>query len=176
MVVQIAELKRGAEIIVCTPGRMIDMLGANSGKFTPRPRPPPPPPPPHSCDADRMPCVWMKSVTIPCMMCKISAFMNQVQFHWLNCRHCLTTSGLSHICTRQWCVSWRSGRVQVGGPGVSKVPPTQRQSGPRWCALWLLLLKFPVCHYLVSLKCLVRLFIYFTHGIFSKCTDIWYQF
>uniref|UniRef100_A0A3B4B4D5 RNA helicase n=1 Tax=Periophthalmus magnuspinnatus TaxID=409849 RepID=A0A3B4B4D5_9GOBI len=28
---QIAELKRGAEIIVCTPGRMIDMLGANSG-------------------------------------------------------------------------------------------------------------------------------------------------
>uniref|UniRef100_A0A8C4ESU2 Probable ATP-dependent RNA helicase DDX46 n=1 Tax=Dicentrarchus labrax TaxID=13489 RepID=A0A8C4ESU2_DICLA len=27
---QIAELKRGAEIIVCTPGRMIDMLGANS--------------------------------------------------------------------------------------------------------------------------------------------------
>lgn len=173
MVVQIAELKRGAEIIVCTPGRMIDMLGANSGKFTPRPRPPPPP---HSCDADRMPCVWMKSVTIPCMMCKISAFMNQVQFHWLNCRHCLTTSGLSHICTRQWCVSWRSGRVQVGGPGVSKVPPTQRQSGPRCCALWLLLLKFAVCHYLVSLKCLVRLFIYFTHGIFSKCTDIWYQF
>lgn len=31
---QIAELKRGAEIIVCTPGRMIDMLGANSGEFT----------------------------------------------------------------------------------------------------------------------------------------------
>uniref|UniRef100_A0A665X3Z8 Probable ATP-dependent RNA helicase DDX46 n=1 Tax=Echeneis naucrates TaxID=173247 RepID=A0A665X3Z8_ECHNA len=29
---QIAELKRGAEIIVCTPGRMIDMLGANSGR------------------------------------------------------------------------------------------------------------------------------------------------
>lgn len=29
---QIAELKRGAEIIVCTPGRMIDMLAANSGK------------------------------------------------------------------------------------------------------------------------------------------------
>uniref|UniRef100_A0A7N5ZXB7 Probable ATP-dependent RNA helicase DDX46 n=1 Tax=Anabas testudineus TaxID=64144 RepID=A0A7N5ZXB7_ANATE len=29
---QIAELKRGAEIIVCTPGRMIDMLGANSGE------------------------------------------------------------------------------------------------------------------------------------------------
>lgn len=29
---QIAELKRGAEIIVCTPGRMIDMLGANNGK------------------------------------------------------------------------------------------------------------------------------------------------
>ena len=26
---QIAELKRGAEIIVCTPGRMIDMLAAN---------------------------------------------------------------------------------------------------------------------------------------------------
>ncbi len=30
---QIAELKRGAEIIVCTPGRMIDMLGANNGKL-----------------------------------------------------------------------------------------------------------------------------------------------
>ena len=28
---QIAELKRGAEIIVCTPGRMIDMLTANNG-------------------------------------------------------------------------------------------------------------------------------------------------
>lgn len=28
---QIAELKRGCEIIVCTPGRMIDMLTANSG-------------------------------------------------------------------------------------------------------------------------------------------------
>ena len=31
---QIADLKRGAEIIVCTPGRMIDMLTANSGKVT----------------------------------------------------------------------------------------------------------------------------------------------
>ena len=30
---QIAELKRGAEIIVCTPGRMIDMLAANNGGF-----------------------------------------------------------------------------------------------------------------------------------------------
>lgn len=30
---QIAELKRGAEIIVCTPGRMIDLLAANSGGF-----------------------------------------------------------------------------------------------------------------------------------------------
>ena len=30
--IQIAELKRGAEIIVCTPGRMIDMLTANNGK------------------------------------------------------------------------------------------------------------------------------------------------
>lgn len=29
---QIAELKRGAEIIVCTPGRMIDMLIANNGR------------------------------------------------------------------------------------------------------------------------------------------------
>jgi len=29
---QIAELKRGAEIIVCTPGRMIDMLAANNGQ------------------------------------------------------------------------------------------------------------------------------------------------
>ncbi|KAH9513047.1 putative ATP-dependent RNA helicase ddx46 [Bulinus truncatus] len=31
---QIAELKRGCEIIVCTPGRMIDMLTANSGRVT----------------------------------------------------------------------------------------------------------------------------------------------
>eukprot|EP00112_Aurelia_sp_Birch-Aquarium-sp1_P002901 Seg1321.8 transcript_id=Seg1321.8/GoldUCD/mRNA.D3Y31 product="putative ATP-dependent RNA helicase DDX46" protein_id=Seg1321.8/GoldUCD/D3Y31 len=31
---QIAELKRGAEIIVCTPGRMIDMLTANCGRVT----------------------------------------------------------------------------------------------------------------------------------------------
>jgi len=30
---QIAQLKKGAEIIVCTPGRMIDMLAANSGKL-----------------------------------------------------------------------------------------------------------------------------------------------
>jgi len=29
---QIAELKRGAEIIVCTPGRMIDMLASNNGR------------------------------------------------------------------------------------------------------------------------------------------------
>uniref|UniRef100_A0A1I7S5B8 RNA helicase n=1 Tax=Bursaphelenchus xylophilus TaxID=6326 RepID=A0A1I7S5B8_BURXY len=31
---QIADLKKGAEIIVCTPGRMIDMLAANGGKVT----------------------------------------------------------------------------------------------------------------------------------------------
>ncbi|XP_055343438.1 probable ATP-dependent RNA helicase DDX46 [Paramacrobiotus metropolitanus] len=31
---QIAELKKGAEIIVCTPGRMIDMLAANNGRVT----------------------------------------------------------------------------------------------------------------------------------------------
>ncbi|KAL1920340.1 uncharacterized protein VTP21DRAFT_1486 [Calcarisporiella thermophila] len=31
---QIAELKRGAEIVVCTPGRMIDLLCANSGRVT----------------------------------------------------------------------------------------------------------------------------------------------
>ncbi|KAL2817791.1 hypothetical protein BJX63DRAFT_92800 [Aspergillus granulosus] len=31
---QIAELKRGAEIIVCTPGRMIDLLAANAGRVT----------------------------------------------------------------------------------------------------------------------------------------------
>ncbi|KAL5018688.1 hypothetical protein ScPMuIL_004410 [Solemya velum] len=31
---QIAELKRGCEIVVCTPGRMIDMLAANSGRVT----------------------------------------------------------------------------------------------------------------------------------------------
>ena len=30
----IAELKRGAEIVVCTPGRMIDLLAANSGRVT----------------------------------------------------------------------------------------------------------------------------------------------
>lgn len=31
---QIAELKRGAEIIVCTPGRMIDLLASNQGRVT----------------------------------------------------------------------------------------------------------------------------------------------
>lgn len=31
---QIADLRRGAEIIVCTPGRMIDMLAVNSGRVT----------------------------------------------------------------------------------------------------------------------------------------------
>jgi ATP-dependent RNA helicase DDX46/PRP5 len=31
---QIAELKKGAHIIVCTPGRMIDMLCANNGRVT----------------------------------------------------------------------------------------------------------------------------------------------
>ena len=31
---QIAELKRGCEVIVCTPGRMIDMLAANNGRVT----------------------------------------------------------------------------------------------------------------------------------------------
>ena len=43
---QIAELKRGAEIIVCTPGRMIDMLAANSGQSVSQSvtaRHPPPP-------------------------------------------------------------------------------------------------------------------------------------
>ncbi|KAH7171118.1 Pre-mRNA-processing ATP-dependent RNA helicase PRP5 [Dactylonectria macrodidyma] len=31
---QIAELKRGAEVVVCTPGRMIDLLAANQGRVT----------------------------------------------------------------------------------------------------------------------------------------------
>ena len=31
---QIGELKPGAEIVVCTPGRMIDMLAANNGRVT----------------------------------------------------------------------------------------------------------------------------------------------
>jgi len=31
---QIAELRRGTEVIVCTPGRMIDMLAANGGRVT----------------------------------------------------------------------------------------------------------------------------------------------
>ena len=31
---QIADLKRGAEIIVCTPGRIIDLLAANTGRVT----------------------------------------------------------------------------------------------------------------------------------------------
>ncbi|KAJ6539221.1 P-loop containing nucleoside triphosphate hydrolase protein [Mycena capillaripes] len=31
---QIADLKKGAEIMVCTPGRMIDLLTANSGRVT----------------------------------------------------------------------------------------------------------------------------------------------
>ena len=31
---QINELKRGAEVVVCTPGRMIDVLGTSNGKIT----------------------------------------------------------------------------------------------------------------------------------------------
>ncbi|KAI6231547.1 RNA helicase [Aphelenchoides besseyi] len=31
---QIADLKKGAEVVVCTPGRMIDMLAANNGRVT----------------------------------------------------------------------------------------------------------------------------------------------
>eukprot|EP00299_Pterocystis_sp_00344_P019788 c9789_g1_i3.p1 GENE.c9789_g1_i3~~c9789_g1_i3.p1 ORF type:complete len:750 (-),score=218.64 c9789_g1_i3:29-2278(-) len=31
---QIAELKRGCQVVVCTPGRMIDMLTANNGRVT----------------------------------------------------------------------------------------------------------------------------------------------
>lgn len=31
---QIADLKRGAEIVICTPGRMIDLLCANNGRVT----------------------------------------------------------------------------------------------------------------------------------------------
>eukprot|EP00127_Corallochytrium_limacisporum_P006190 Clim_evm7s221 gene=Clim_evmTU7s221 len=31
---QIGSLKRGAEVVVCTPGRMIDLLAANNGKVT----------------------------------------------------------------------------------------------------------------------------------------------
>lgn len=30
---QIGDLKKGAEIVVCTPGRMIDMLAANNGNY-----------------------------------------------------------------------------------------------------------------------------------------------
>ena len=31
---QLSELKRGAEIVVCTPGRMRDVLAASNGKIT----------------------------------------------------------------------------------------------------------------------------------------------
>ncbi len=31
---QLSELKRGAEIVVCTPGRMIDVLTTSNGKIT----------------------------------------------------------------------------------------------------------------------------------------------
>ena len=31
---KIGDLKRGAEIVVCTPGRMIDILCANKGRIT----------------------------------------------------------------------------------------------------------------------------------------------
>ena len=30
----IADMKRGAEVVVCTPGRLIDLLCANSGRVT----------------------------------------------------------------------------------------------------------------------------------------------
>lgn len=31
---QIGDLKRGVEVVVCTPGRLIDLLCANSGRVT----------------------------------------------------------------------------------------------------------------------------------------------
>ena len=31
---QLSDLKRGAEIVVCTPGRMIDVLTTSNGKIT----------------------------------------------------------------------------------------------------------------------------------------------
>jgi len=31
---QLSDLKKGAEIIICTPGRMIDILTMNKGKIT----------------------------------------------------------------------------------------------------------------------------------------------
>jgi ATP-dependent RNA helicase DDX46/PRP5 len=31
---QIGDMKKGAEVVVCTPGRMIDLLTANSGRVT----------------------------------------------------------------------------------------------------------------------------------------------
>ena len=31
---QLSDLKRGAEIVVCTPGRMIDVLTTSSGRIT----------------------------------------------------------------------------------------------------------------------------------------------
>lgn len=34
MKTQIGDLKRGAEIVVCTPGRMIDVLCTNKGRIT----------------------------------------------------------------------------------------------------------------------------------------------
>lgn len=34
LTVQITELKRGTEVVVCTPGRMIDILVTSAGKIT----------------------------------------------------------------------------------------------------------------------------------------------
>ena len=31
---QLSELKKGAEIVICTPGRMIDVLTTSNGKIT----------------------------------------------------------------------------------------------------------------------------------------------
>ncbi len=31
---QLSDLRRGADIIICTPGRMIDVLTLNNGKIT----------------------------------------------------------------------------------------------------------------------------------------------
>jgi len=31
---QISDLKKGAEIVICTPGRMIDVLTTSNGKIT----------------------------------------------------------------------------------------------------------------------------------------------
>ena len=99
---QIAELKRGAEIIVCTPGRMIEMLAANSGKVTNT----------HRVtyvvldEADRMFGEWTKfgQMLVNILELFLRTKPLQTELFFFLCRHGIRAAGHAdhrHLSTRQ---------------------------------------------------------------------------